>query len=374
MTGRRIAFVVGSLWFGGAEKHVVALANLLPADKFEAHLLYLEAKTDLLAQVRPGLLGQAVCLNKRSRFDAGLLLRLRRQLVEIRPEIVVCVNGYSLFLVDLVRWSVPGKPKLVVLEHSTILTGWHERLFRLWLRRTMDNRCASAVFVSELQFLFWRERYGLGSDNAVVIHNGVDSERYAPRLSSLDRAIVRNRWGLGHDDFVIACCAGLRPEKCHLDLLEAVRRLKARGHVAKVLLIGDGSERSRIQQWLRDHGLEDQCILAGFQSDVRPCLEACDVVVLTSRTEGFPMAILEAMSLGRVVIAPAVGGIPEQIQDGRTGFIFPVGDVDALSKVLAHLMETGLASTMGNLARQRVLDRFSEAQMVTKYAALFESL
>ena len=98
---------------------------------------------------------------------------------------------------------------------------------------------------------------------------------------------------------MLAICAALRPEKRHLDFLHAVRQLVDEGLDLRALLIGDGPERPRIEAYCREHALLDRCRITGFQMDVRPWLASADVCLLTSSTETFPMALLEAMSMGR---------------------------------------------------------------------------
>jgi glycosyltransferase involved in cell wall biosynthesis len=375
MNRLRITVIVSSLGFGGAEKQTIALANLLPEGEFDVSLVYLERRSDLLADLRAGIRSKTFCLDKRSSADVGLLWRLRRALLDLQPDVVLCVNTYPLILFDVLAFTLPRKPKLVTVLHSTIMeSGFHEQSVRHWAGRALECRCDSVIFISHAQLAYWREHYGIGDQTGVVIWNGVDTAHYSPRLSEKERIVQRVDLGFGADEFVIACCAAMRPEKCHRDLLKAAEMLIRRGHRVKLLLIGDGPERLGLEQWISDHDMKRHCVITGFQSDVRTFLEAADVVVLSSRTEGFPLAVLEAMSIGKPVVAPAVGGIPEQIESGITGYTYKVGHVSALAEALEKIIQEECAEAMGTAARQSACTLFDEGRMVSEYASLLRAV
>jgi glycosyltransferase involved in cell wall biosynthesis len=253
-------------------------------------------------------------------------------------------------------------------------SGRHEQSVRYWAGRALEYRCDSVVFISHAQRAYWQANYGIGDKTGVVIWNGVDTARYSAQLSEQERFEQRARLGFGATDFVVACCAAMRPEKCHHDLLAAVEMLFHRGHRVKLLLIGDGPERPGLDRRIFDHGMTGYCVITGFQSDVRPFLEAADVVVLSSRTEGFPLAVLEAMSLGKAVVAPAVGGIPEQIESGATGYTYKVGDISALVASLEKIIQEGCAQAMGVAARKVACTHFDEGSMADKYVGLLRTV
>lgn len=375
MNPLRITFIVGSLGCGGAEKQTIALANLLPEKDFDVSVVYLDKKSDLLPDLRAEIRSKTFCLDKRSRVDLGLLWRLRRTLARLRPDVVLCVNTYPLILFDMVSFTLPRTPKVVTVLHSTILEpGFHEQSVRYWGARALRYRCDAVVFISHAQRAYWQANYQIGPETGVVIWNGVNTTHYSPRLSGGERMKERAQCGFCTEDFVVACCAAMRPEKCHRDLLCAVETLMHRGHKVKLLLIGDGPERAGLEQWMSDHGITRHCVITGFQSDVRPFLEMADVVVLSSRTEGFPLSILEAMSIGKPVVAPAIGGIPEQIEAGIAGYTYKVGDVPALVEVLEKMVQEGCAEGMGVMARQAACARFDEGRMVADYVGILRNV
>lgn len=371
MSQLRIAFVVGSLCFGGAEKHTVALANGLPNLGFETHVLHASPQSHLRDDLSPDVRDRVRGLDKRGRLDPRVLWRLRRNLAEIQPNVIIAVNNYSLLLVDLVRWSLRRQPPLVAILHSTIQDdGWDDRTVRYWLRYTLERRCARAIFVSEVQRRHWLSHYKIGATSSEVIHNGVDATHFQPVMTTEQRAAYRARIGVGEDDRLVACCAALRPEKRQVDLVEAVRRLRHQGKQVRLVLIGEGSERSTIEAAIASAGLASYCQITGFQNDVRPWLEAADLVTLSSRTEGFPVSILEAMAMARPVVAPRVGGVVEQIAPGRTGELFEPGDVASLTSAIERVLTPAHAVDFGAAARQSIQVEFSESEMLRRYASV----
>jgi glycosyltransferase involved in cell wall biosynthesis len=166
---------------------------------------------------------------------------------------------------------------------------------------------------------------------------------------------------------VIGISAVLRPEKNHVQLVDAIARLRAQGVPARALIIGDGPMRTAVQARARALGVGNEVVLCGFQHDVRPYVAACDVMALCSLTESFSLAALEAMALGRPVVHAQVGGAAEMILPGRNGHLFPAGDTGALAGKLALLAERAVSRSMGIEARKWVQARFSEKVMVDRY-------
>ncbi|HJR71293.1 MAG TPA: glycosyltransferase, partial [Gammaproteobacteria bacterium] len=168
--------------------------------------------------------------------------------------------------------------------------------------------------------------------------------------------------------------AALRPEKNHVQLVDAVASLRARGIPARALMIGDGETRGAIEARAQARGVLEHVSITGFEQDVRPFVAAADVAVLTSFTEALSLAALEAMALGKPVVHSAVGGAAEIIAPGSTGLLFPVGDTPALVDRLAMLADGPLRSAMGQRARAAVVKSFSESAMVDAYERLLLKL
>lgn len=362
----RLLFVTGSLAAGGAERCSVALLNRLAERGHDCHAVYVKDHADLLGRLK----GQrsAVCLHARRYLDFRALADCARHLARVQPAAVVAANGYALLYawaaLRLARLRVP----LVVTYHSTRLLGLKERL-QMAAYRPLFWSAACTVFVCEAQMRYWRRR-ALGSLRNAVIYNGVDTGEFCDRGNGGRRAQL----GFAATDYVIGVCALLRPEKNHLQLVQAVAALRDLGLPAKALLIGDGEMRGAIEARARELGVQHEVVITGLQQDVRPYVEACDAMVLCSHTEAFSMAAIEAMALRKPVVHAQVGGAAEMILPGRNGFLYPAGDTRALVGKLALLSERALCERMGNRARGVVELLFSERAMVDRYERLLAEL
>ena len=149
---------------------------------------------------------------------------------------------------------------------------------------------------------------------------------------------VRQLLGLGREETIVGYAGRLSVEKGVAYLLEAAGILKGRGERFKLLILGDGPERGVLEEMTRMKGIADMVIFVGFQADVEKWLAGTDIFVLPSLTEGTPMALLEAMSLGLPVLATAVGGVPVMVRHGANGLLAAPGDPQSLSEALSLLL------------------------------------
>jgi glycosyltransferase involved in cell wall biosynthesis len=200
-----------------------------------------------------------------------------------------------------------------------------------------------------------------------VIYNGVDTEEFCDRWSSDERRALRGALGFSDTDYVVGISALLRPEKNHVQLVEAIAMLRNLGIRARALMIGDGEMRGAIEGRARALGIGNDVVIAGFQQEVGPYIAACDAMVLCSFTETFSLAAIEAMALSRPIVHSDVGGAAEMISQGRNGFLFPVDDTRALVDRLATLADRAVSKRMGQNARATVEAFFSERAMVDRY-------
>ena len=371
---RRLLFLVNDLRFGGAEKHVISLLNLLDTREFELHLLRLGPREDLLEQLEPNRIAGNRVVRRRSRFSLEAVGEVADYIDRHQISTVVCVNEYPMIYAYLGRQRAWTKPRLVEIFHTTDLLGRKSEFKMRAVYRRLFARFDAVVFVSGRQRAIWTEDRRMRTRRALTIHNGVDGTSFTCVPSGAGTA-VRTDWGLDPDDFVVGMCAAFRPEKRHTDVLAAVASLIQGGLPAKLLLIGEGQERPRIEAAARRLAIEDRVVITGFQPDVRPMLGACDVMVLASTAvETFSIAVLEAMAMCRPVVSSDIGGAREQIEDGVTGFVFAPGRTEQLVDRLTRAADPDLRQAMGRAARSKVEREFTVERMVAHYSELFLSL
>lgn len=368
----RLIFAASSLPHGGAERHAIALVNRLAQRGHQCHAVSIKHRAGQLDGLRAGAEGSVTCLNADRYLDPRALLDFGVLVERVRPAVIVAVNPYALMYCRLAARRARARARLAVTFHTTLLQSVKERA-QMFYYRPFFWAADLLVFVSDRQRRHWLPR-GVFSRRNEVIHNGVDTDQFCDKSSPEERGRFRQALGFGAQDFVIGLPAWLRPEKNHVQLVEAVAALRARGIPARALMIGEGEMRGAVAARARVLGVCRDITITGFQRDVRPYIGACDAVALCSLTETFSLAAIEAMALGKPVVHADVGGASEMIVPGFNGFLFPVGDTRAFANRLAFLAEPAVARRMGANARALVETRFSEKTMVDRYERLLGEL
>jgi glycosyltransferase involved in cell wall biosynthesis len=369
----RLMFVTGSLCRGGAELQTIALMNRLAERGHECHAVDVK-KEDYrqIDHIRLRERGTIRCLHAARYLDLRALTDFAAHVARIRPSVMVAANPYALMYSWLALRLSGLRAPLVVTYHSTRILRLKEQL-QMFMYRFFFWAADCLVFVCERQKRYWLRR-GVFSRRNVVIHNGVDCDIFCDRRSPEERARLRAALGFGDADYVIGISAWLRPEKNHLQLVDAIAALRGAGIPARGLMIGDGEMRGAVEARARELQVEGSIVITGFQRDVRPYIGVCDAVAICSFTETFSLAAIEAMALRRPVVHSDVGGAAEMIVPGWNGFLFPVGDTRALVDRLAVLADRAASERMGNGAREAVETLFSEKTMVDRYERMLLEL
>jgi glycosyltransferase involved in cell wall biosynthesis len=186
---------------------------------------------------------------------------------------------------------------------------------------------------------------------------------------------LRERHGIATDAKVVCGVFRLAEEKQPLVFLKAIRRLARRMPNVRVLIAGDGDLRSAVEQFVDVNGLRNVVTVLGRVSDVGGVLDASDLLLMTSDFEGCPNAALEAQFMGVPVVATAVGGLPDAVIDGRTGFLVPARDVDRLAAAAEKLLaDDALRLRFGRAGRQLVQTSFSLDRMVSEHEQIYAQM
>jgi glycosyltransferase involved in cell wall biosynthesis len=343
---------------GGAERHWATLVPALRERGVEAGVLCLAGEGPLYGELRAHGV-PTTSVRMRGRFD---LRGWRRALAcaATGPDAVVSRNVSG----QLVGSAIARRARAVHVlnEHTPVrLDGRlvpprpHQRALTRAATRGVD----AVIAVSESQV---EPLHGLGYRNVTVVPNGVfvaDVLNVAPSPE------------FQGDGFPALCVSGLRPEKRVDVFIDAVRAARRENDVISGYVAGEGREDERLQGLANDSGVE----LLGVRTDARELMRAAAVVCLTSEAEALPMSVLEAMALGRPVVATRVGGTADAVVDGQTGFLTSPGDVEAVTRALVELAgdpERGAA--LGAAGRRRQRERFDGDAMVDGYLAALREL
>ena len=234
--------------------------------------------------------------------------------------------------------------------------------------RWLTDRRTRFIAVSEADRA-WLLANGVRAHHIAVVTNGVDTTRFQPA----DRAAARAALGLAADAAILLVPARLEPRKDQVVLLAALSSLREAVPGAQVLFAGGGPLATVLPALAAATGLGQAVRFLGLRDDIPSLMAAADVVVLPSRMEGLPLAVLEAMACARPVVATAVGGVAEAVADGETGRLVPAGDPAALAAALAALLnDPDLAHAMGQQARQVALARFRIEAATERLMGLYD--
>jgi glycosyltransferase involved in cell wall biosynthesis len=344
----RVLFVVPALPVGGAERHVTTMLPRMDPARFTPSVICIGEEGELFSTLgATGIEATALHLHKRQAVRA--LIQLVMMMRRTRPDVVV-VQGYNAETLGRIAARLAGVKHTINWVHNA--SGLVQRGT---VRRTVDRaltRWTSAYFgVAEAQRPYLVDELGHPDDKIRVIYNGVDLAKFR---TSTDRGVLAE-FGFALNDPVVGIAAVLRPEKDHVNLLRAARTVVDELTNARFLIIGDGPTRPQLEALCTELGITPNVHFAGSRDDVARLLPAIDVFALTSISECFPISVLEAMACARPAVCSAVGGIPEVIKDGETGYLVPPKDPQALAAGLVKLLgDPQTARRMGRAARARV--------------------
>ncbi|MGB5082014.1 MAG: glycosyltransferase, partial [Burkholderiales bacterium] len=276
----RAIFVTASLSHGGAERHAIALMKRLGERGHECHSVYIKNRGEQLDRIRLRDGETLRCLNAARYFDLNAVRDFAAHVSRVRPSAIVAANPYALMYSYLAARLSRLPMALVVTFHTNRLLGAKEQL-QMVLYRFLFWAADCSVFVCERQRRYWMRR-GVFSRRNELIYNGVDTDEFRDEQSPDERSTLRKALGFSDADYVIGMLALLRPEKNHVQLLDAIAMLRRRGVPARALMIGDGPMRPAIEARARALDIGGDVVIAGLQQDVRPFVGACDVMALCS--------------------------------------------------------------------------------------------
>ena len=362
-----ILHIISSSGIYGAENVLLGLAESLKKNGHTPHIVCLKSalKPDpdmyLEAQKRNILSAVEICRNK---LDIKALTNIRKFTLKNDIQFIHS-HGYK---ANFYGWIVSKFTKIPIIA---TLHGWtaedvkvklYEKIDRLILRG-MDHLVAVSPRIHEQL-----RGMGLKDKRITFVPNAVDTEKFKPG-SNNDK--FRERLGL-KDNFVIGTVGRLSIEKGQGYLLRAFKDIASVVPKAKLLIVGDGRLKDNLQQEAKNLGLEDRVVFSGNQKDMVSVYKAIDIFVLPSLTEGLPLVLLEAMSMGLAVVATGVGAVPYVIGEGE-GIIVPPQNTKALNEaVLGLVADPSHRNAVSIKARERAVNDFSIGSFSNKYIGLYK--
>jgi glycosyltransferase involved in cell wall biosynthesis len=239
-------------------------------------------------------------------------------------------------------------------------------LVERYFDRRVEQSCQFVISNCDYLTKMMRDLRDFSESKALTIYGGVP--RLPPPSQDAVNTLCR-KWSISRP--LVGSVAVLQYHKGHRFLLEAILDLKRDFPSLCCLLIGDGAERDKLQEMVSGLDLSQQVRFAGHMKDFRTAIEAMDIFVHPSLEEGFPYVILEAMALGKPIVATRIAGVPEQIIHGQSGLLVEPGKADELSKAIRELLaDPQRAQELGKNAKERA-NLFTTDQMTKKFLQLY---
>lgn len=376
----KILYVIGTLDVGGTERQLVELVSRLDGARFEPAVCCLSSGGSLEAELKTRDIPVHV-VNFRGFRTArrGLirsapevicaLFRFWRLLRNQRPDIVHGLLFWA-YIIGTFAARAAGVP-IIVSSRRSLGNFKADKPHYLVLERIANRMTDLVIANSEAVRRDAIREEGLPADKVMVIHNGLE----LPPFGLSPDEDLRQSLGLGRGVPVIGVVANFIHYKGYQFFLEAWGAVVKRFPRNVALLVGEGPLRRELEARVEAMGLGKSVRFLGTHQDVPALLALMDLVVHPSLEEGFSNAILEAMAAGKPVVATAVGGNPEAVVHGETGFLVPPRDSQALAEAMVWLLDHPTeAARFGEAGRRRVAERFELGAMIRQYEAVYERL
>jgi glycosyltransferase involved in cell wall biosynthesis len=363
----RIMLFTDSFLRGGTEQQFVRFVKAIDRNQYDILVACLRRSGPLLSEVES--LGVSVVefpIDSLYNFKAAkLFVQLVRFLRREQIHIVHTFDFYtSIFAVPAARLA--GVPVVLASRREllNLRTPWQQRAIRV--------ACSMATGVVVNSRAVGHDMAGVesgGRRKIDILPNSIDLDKFEQKSSTGE---IRRKLGLSPTSILIGALGNLRPEKNLETFLLAARAIVDAIPSAEFLVIGDGPEDNNLKSLVNDLHLSESVHFLGERPDVPDLLAALDILVMSSYSESFPNAILEAMAMGKPVVATNVGGIPEVVEEGQTGFLVPARDPKAMAeRVLSLCRDSVLRLRMGRAARARVENNFTVQAVTARLEGIY---
>ncbi len=374
----KIVYLIGSLGCGGAENQLIELLSRLDRKRFEAFLVLLhsegvERAHGLVREVHELRYFNGLAPNPRRSVlrSTQALWHLRKLLKRLRPDIfhailpTACVLGSVAAKWCRVPITICGRRSLVdCYRKGSRFLAWADK----WASRQADVVIANSLAVRRELI----EADHISTSRVRIIYNGVDLSSFAPRNNGRNPTYVpKNK-----ERVLVGTVANFISYKRHCDVVEAAGRLCGRHPELHFVFVGeDRGTLPMVQEEIARKGLSERFTIIPGSYEIPKIFQSLDIYVCPSETEGFSNVVLEAMAAGKPVVATCVGGNPEAVVHGETGFLVPPHCPEALASAIENLLERPqLRKQMGARASERAALKFSVDAMVQHYDKLYLEL
>jgi glycosyltransferase involved in cell wall biosynthesis len=367
-----VFFLLDSFMLGGTETQAVELARRLDPSRYQVTLGCLRSEGPLLDRLKESLVKVVeVGMGRGIDSPSGMLgvLRLARLFRKERIEILHAHDLWS-NLVGMAAAMLARVPVTITSQRDLSHGEWYGT-YRRRILRFFQGRSSIVLTNAKAIRDGLITNDGLPEQKVCVVYNGVDLQRFQNTKSNRESLFP----GSAGKKLVVLVGNMISKVKGHPDLISAATSIVKLHPETRFVLVGEGAMRSEFEAQAEAAGVKPNFLFLGRRADVPEILACCDIAVLPSLAEGMPNAVLEYMAAGIPVIASALGGNLEVIEDGVSGLLVPSQHPKALSEALNRLLsDDQLASRVAEAARERVVQRFSFEHLVEEVDALYTRL
>lgn len=363
---KNIIYITTSLGMGGAEKQICSLSDAISHEKNITIINLSNHSTNICTPKNKNIKIYSLSMDKNPLNFIASLLSARKIIKKIKPDIVHSHMFHANIFSRLLRLIVKF-PVLICTAHSKNEGG----KLRMFLYRITDWLATISTNVSKEAVDSFVEKKAVKPGKMISFYNGIDTELFS--YNRISRKIKRDKIGVDDNTPLILSVGRLTEAKDYPNLFYAFSNLETPVQ-PKLVIIGDGEEKERLQNLSKELGISDNIIWLGIRHDVQDWMSACDLFVLPSAWEGFGLVVAEAMACERLVIGTDSGGVSEVIND--FGLIVPPKNTPALTSAIEKYLSLSVNEryTIGKYARKHIIDSFSLEKISQDWLKLYTDL
>lgn len=372
----KILYVIENIFFGGGERAFAQFINELDKEKYEIYVGCLpggifEGKIKNSARI--------LHFNFRNKFNLGLVYQLVKIIKEKDIQIVHSQGGRADFFARVAARiaKVPAVVSTVAMPVEGYDVGLLRKAVYVMFDRFSERFVDRFIVVSETLRERLIKKHRIPSEKIVKICNGIEAEDY--HIDSEFGYKIKDEFSIEPDAKLIGTVGRLVWQKGLTYFIQAIKHivdseLQIAGKI-KFLIIGEGNERKSLEKLVMKLGIENNVIFTGFRKDVKEILQALDIFVLPSIREGQPIILLEAMAMGKPIVATDIEGVNETVVDGLTGILLPPRDPHLLAEAIMYsLKDSKKAQEMGQAGRKIAEEKFNLKDKIKQHAQLYETI
>jgi glycosyltransferase involved in cell wall biosynthesis len=350
----KICYIIGQLTRDGAERQLYELVKGIDRERFDPVVVSLSHDGYWADEIRK-LNIEVIEIPRKKNREFSRMFKLYKLLREIKPDIVntymFSANSYGRIAAILIRI-----PIIVASERNLPEIGKDKNTHQIYIDKVLALFTDAIICNSRIASETLVRKYSYNPQKVFTVKNGIRVNGYQKVKRKNDSSAK-----------IIGTVGRLYPQKNHKLFLDVAKIVleKINKRRIKFLIVGEGPLRSELEEYAKKLGIESNVLFTGERNDIPQLLSGMDIFVLTSLYEGLSNAIMEAMASGLPVVATNVGGNNELVQDGETGFLCPLDDVEALAKrIIELIINENEAKQKGKKGKSRILNEFTTEKMI----------